>query len=150
MQCEASSTARIHAMSIVWGLMNACRAGALVTDNTPEAREASRHIISLVHTAFDCELVRATSKSGLGSSSSPSKASSCLLANGALQNAKGAALGPLLSEGEKPGDEIQAHRGAGDGKENCEVEADPESAWASFCNRSLAPAVAAAVLKVSS
>lgn len=132
----------------------------------PEAREAARRIIMLVHTAYNMHVrahakVRSPSRTSptklLSTRISPSKQGEGLLTNGALQNASKLEYVSdwVRAASEEAGGEILAHRGSSGslgGKENAAGgETSPridESSWASYCKGNLGPSVANAVLKV--
>ncbi|KAK9788320.1 hypothetical protein WJX73_006811 [Symbiochloris irregularis] len=157
-------------------------AGVLVTDNTREARDASRTVISLVHAAFEASLNSSNGVNGSnglnglhgasmtdtaheGDLASPSTEGPSPTGSGPPQffrtSSKPSGINPAWQlqklketslediEGGNREGEIQALRSSVQESGN-EADSEQPSAWTSYCRRSLAPTLAAAVLKVSS
>ncbi|CAL8462750.1 g2283 [Coccomyxa elongata] len=105
-------------------------AGKLVSDNTPEAREAAKRLISMLRDAFD-----ASGDAGCGPSDAAPEG------NGKENAADDGNAARLVPAPDAPG----PVKGGGNAEENV-----PWSRWAHHCRSTLGSTSAAAVLKVSS
>ena len=106
--------------------------GTLVTDNTPEARNAARELLAMLRTSHDVSgsLSSAPSTTDCGKENSPVPVQSA-----EKQTGRASVLGQSAAQPDQA---------------TCEQDtAEQPGSWEAFCRGNLAPSAAAAVLKVS-
>lgn len=106
--------------------------GTLVTDNTPEARNAARELLTMLRTSHDVSgpLSSAPSATDVGKENAPAP-----MESSGKQIAKTSVLGQAAEQAEQA---------------SCEQDTTEQpGSWEAFCRGNLAPSAAAAVLKAS-